>query len=129
MGDPAIRASAIDHIVLYASDVERSVAFYTDILGMTVRSQGSGYAFLHCGDGGQQIGLFAAGQGGPPTDADVNHIAFSVEAGDYPSLKGALAARGIAVRGRAGDPECIYFDDPDGHTVQIVVPGRQRRPT
>lgn len=122
MGEPAIKTSAIDHIVLYASDVERSVAFYTEILGMTVRSQGPGHAFLYCGDGGQQIGLFTAGAGGPPTDADVNHIAFKVEAGDYTALKNALETRDIAVRGRAGDPDCIYFDDPDGHTLQIVVP-------
>jgi len=127
MGEPAIRTSAIDHIVLYAGDVARSVAFYTEILGLTVRSQGDGYAFLHCGTGGQQIGLFAADAGGPPTDADVNHLAFRVEAGDYAALKGALEARGIAVRGRRGDPDCIYFDDPDGHTLQIVVPDRQRR--
>jgi len=128
MGEPAIRTSAIDHVVLYASDVDRSVAFYTDVLGMTVRSHARGHAFLHCGGGGQQIGLFAAGEGGPPTDADVNHVAFNVEAGDYAALKSALEARGIAVRGRAGDPDCIYFDDPDGHLLQIVVPNRQRRP-
>jgi catechol 2,3-dioxygenase-like lactoylglutathione lyase family enzyme len=124
MSEPAIRTSAIDHVVLYASDVKRSVVFYTEILGMTVRSDGPNHAFLRCGDGGQQIGLFAAGKGGPPTDADVNHIAFRVEAGDYEMLKGALEARDVAVRGRAGDPDCIYFDDPDGHTLQIVVPKR-----
>lgn len=125
MGDPAIRTSAIDHVVLYASDVGRSVAFYTEILGLTVRSQGRSHAFLHCGTGGQQIGLFAAESGGPPTNADINHLAFRVEAGDYATLKGALEAHGIAVRGRAGDPDCLYFDDPDGHTLQIVVPKRR----
>ncbi len=124
MDEPAIRTSAIDHIVLYASDVERSVAFYCEILGLTVRSQGPGHAFLHCGADGQQIGLFAANEGGPPTDADINHVAFRVGAGDYAALKGALEARGVKVRGRAGDPDCIYFDDPDGHTLQIVVPNR-----
>ncbi|MEE8334613.1 MAG: VOC family protein [Alphaproteobacteria bacterium] len=124
MSEPAIRTSAIDHVVLYASDVKRSVVFYTEILGMTVRSQSPDHAFLHCGDGGQQIGLFPAGKGGPPTDADVNHIAFRVEAGDYEALKDALETRNVAVRGRAGDPDCIYFDDPDGHTLQIVVPKR-----
>lgn len=125
MGAPAITVSAIDHVVVYVADVARSVAFYTGVLGMSVRHQGKGYAFLHCGGAGQQIGLFEAEDGGPPTDADLNHLAFSVAAGDYAGLKGALEASGVEVRGRRGDPDCIYFDDPDGHTLQIVVPGRR----
>lgn len=124
MTNPAIHTSAIDHVVIYVRDVGRSVAFYTDILGMTVRSRGERYAFLFCGGSGQQIGLFAADEKGPPANADLNHLAFAVDAGDYGSLKRALEARGIKVRGRSGDPNCIYFDDPDKHTLQVVVPDR-----
>ena len=32
-------------------------------------------------------------------------------------------AEGVAVRGRTGDPTCIYFDDPDGHTLQLLYKG------
>ena len=118
--DPAVQCSGIDHVVLYVRDVARSVAFYVDILGMTVKHHSTGYAFLHCGD--QLFGLFAGdgdtdlGQG-----AEVSHLAFNVPGGRPDAIKQALADRGIAATGRGGDPDCIYFSDPDGHRLQIVT--------
>jgi catechol-2,3-dioxygenase len=34
-----------------------------------------------------------------------------------------LETNGVAVHGRSGDPECIYFNDPDGHCLQIMARG------
>jgi len=126
MTKPAVKLTAIDHVVIYVRDLARSKAFYTDVLGMTVRSAGSGYAFLYCGDGGQQVGLFATDDGKtPPAGADLNHLAFSVPSGTRTEIASALAAHGVKARGRRGDPDCVYFDDPDGHCLQIVVPKRR----
>lgn len=128
MTKPAVKLSAIDHVVIHVRDVARSKTFYIDVLGMTVRSAGDGYAFLWCGDGGQQIGLFEAEDGKKPGGADLNHLAFSVPSGTRAQIVEALAAHGVAARGRRGDPDCVYFDDPDGHCLQIVVPERKRKP-
>jgi catechol 2,3-dioxygenase-like lactoylglutathione lyase family enzyme len=128
MTQPAVKLSALDHVVVYVSDLARSKAFYVDVLGMTVRSAGAGYAFLWCGDGGQQIGLFEAEHGRKPNGADLNHLAFSVPSGTREEIVAALAAHGITARGRRGDPDCIYFDDPDGHCLQLVAPARRRTP-
>jgi catechol 2,3-dioxygenase-like lactoylglutathione lyase family enzyme len=127
MTKSALKLSAIDHVVIHVRDVARSKAFYIDVLGMTVRSAGDGYAFLFCGEGRQQIGLFAAEDGKPPNGADLNHLAFSVPSGSRAEIVEALATHGVAARGRQGDPDCVYFDDPDGHCLQIVLPERSRR--
>jgi hypothetical protein len=32
-----------------------------------------------------------------------------------------LEERGVAVSGRPGQDRCIYFRDPDGHRLQLIV--------
>jgi len=46
-----------------------------------------------------------------------------VETGTYEGLKAELEKHGITVSGRPGDPHCIYFQDPDGHRLQLMVQG------
>jgi catechol 2,3-dioxygenase-like lactoylglutathione lyase family enzyme len=114
---PALRTTGIDHVVLHVSDVARSKAFYMDVLGMTVRHDGSRHVFLHCGD--QQLALFAR-DGKIGAGGDLNHLAFAVDRGNWKQIAEALRARGIEVSGRSDDEECVYFEDPDGHQLQIV---------
>lgn len=118
---PAVECSGIDHVVLYVRDVGRSVSFYVDVLGMKVKHQSSGYAFLHCGD--QLFGLFAAdGDADMGRGQELSHLAFNVPRGSGGDIKKALAAHGVKATGRSADPDCIYFSDPDGHRLQLVGP-------
>lgn len=122
MPEAKIKTSGIDHVVLHVSDLERSRRFYLDVLGMTVAHESSGRAFLWCGS--QQVALFEVRGGAPvKAGAELNHLALSVDSGTYEELKAYLEGRGIEVTGRPGNERCIYFDDPDGHRLQLVVPG------
>jgi hypothetical protein len=40
--------------------------------------------------------------------------------GTYETLKAELEAHGVGVSGRPGDDRCIYFNDPDGHRLQLM---------
>ena len=114
-----IEASGIDHIVLHCSDIGRSKAFYTDILGMTVYRENDGQVFLHAGS--QGVALFRKRDEAPLTSGnDLNHLALNVASGTYETLKAELEGRGVAVGGRPGDDHCIYFQDPDGHRLQLM---------
>ena len=117
-----IQASGIDHIVLHVSDVPRARKFYENILGMTVYRESERQVFLHAGQ--QGVALFMK-QGDTPltTRNDLNHLALSVAAGTYESLKADLETHGVAVSGRPGEDRCIYFSDPDGHRLQLMVRG------
>ena len=116
-----ISASGVDHVVLHVDDVERSKKFYTEILGMTIYREEDGQVFLHAGQ--QGLALFRSPGGAPPTAGrDLNHLALNVVAGTYETLKAELERRGVVVTGRPGDDRCIYFRDPDGHRLQLVVP-------
>jgi catechol 2,3-dioxygenase-like lactoylglutathione lyase family enzyme len=115
-----IQATGVDHVVLHVSDVQRSKKFYTEILGMVPYREDEGQVFMHAGQ--QGVALFKK-QGGAPleTGNDLNHLALNVSAGTYETLKAELEQAGVAVNGRPGQERCIYFRDPDGHRLQLMV--------
>jgi hypothetical protein len=43
--------------------------------------------------------------------------------GDYERVTTVIKNAGIEFSGRSGDPHCIYFSDPDGHRLQLLMPG------
>ena len=115
-----IQATGIDHLVLHVSDVVRARKFYTEVLGMTVHRESDRQVFLHAGQ--QGVALFKK-QGEMPlkTGNDLNHLALNVAAGTYEVLKADLEKHGVVVSGRPGEDRCIYFSDPDGHRLQLMV--------
>lgn len=113
-----IEASGIDHIVLHVSDVKRAKNFYIERLGMTVYRENDNQVFLHAG--AQGVALFKRPDGGAAAGGDMNHLALNVSGGTYNSLKAELEAHGVEVSGRPGDDRCIYFNDPDGHRLQLM---------
>ena len=122
MLETGLKTVGIDHTVLHVRDVARSKRFYIDVLGMSINHESSWQAFLWCGD--QQVALFqvSEGQSINPGD-DLNHMALRLESGTYEEVKAHLEKNGCTVTGRPGDDHCIYFNDPDGHRLQLLVPG------
>lgn len=114
-----IQATGIDHLVLHVSDVPRARAFYTDVLGMTVYRENDRQVFLHAGQ--QGVALFRKGDTPLTTGNDLNHLALNVASGTYEALKADLEKHGVTVTGRPGEDRCIYFQDPDGHRLQLMV--------
>jgi catechol 2,3-dioxygenase-like lactoylglutathione lyase family enzyme len=116
-----IQTNGVDHVVLHVDDVERSKKFYTEILGMTAYREDRGQVFLHAGQ--QGVALFERPGGRSlATGNDLNHLALNVASGTYETLKAELEKRGVSVTGRPGEDRCIYFSDPDGHRLQLVIP-------
>jgi catechol 2,3-dioxygenase-like lactoylglutathione lyase family enzyme len=116
-----IKTSGIDHVVLHVNDVRRSKKFYAGILGMTAYREDDGQVFMHAGR--QGVALFEK-PGDVPLAAghDLNHLAFNVASGTYETLKAELEMQGVEVSGRPGQERCIYFRDPDGHRLQLMLP-------
>ena len=120
--DLRIKTTGIDHVVLWVSDLERAKRFYIGLLGMEVAHESDWQSFLHCG--GQQVALFQAREGDPVrTGAELNHMALRMEPSSYETVKARLEREGIQVTGRQGDDRCIYFDDQDGHRLQLLYLG------
>ncbi|HEV2368656.1 MAG TPA: VOC family protein, partial [Acidimicrobiales bacterium] len=84
---------AVHHVSLNVSDVDAAVRFYTDVLGLSLRSDrpdfGFGGAWLDAG--GQQVHLIQS----DATPAAGQHFALQVE--DLAEVVGELRGRGLEV--------------------------------
>ena len=118
-----IKTTGIDHVVLWVKDLERSKRFYIDVLGMTVAHESDWQSFLWCGT--QQIALFDATRRGHEVHAgsELNHMALLMEPASYEEAKARIEEEGITTRARDADPTCLYFNDPDGHGLQLLYKG------
>jgi catechol 2,3-dioxygenase-like lactoylglutathione lyase family enzyme len=117
-----LTVSGIDHVVFHVKDLARAKKFYIDFLGMEIDHERSWQCFLKCGN--QGVALFEVDDGaGVHGGSEVNHMALQLASGDYERVTTVLKNAGIEFSGRSGDPHCIYFSDPDGHRLQLLMPG------
>jgi len=117
-----LKITGIDHVVFHVKDLSRARKFYVDFLGMEVDHERDWQCFLKCGS--QGVALFEVEEGDEVhAGSEMNHMALRLQSGDYERVKALLENAGISVHGRTNDPHCIYFNDPDGHHLQLLMPG------
>ena len=103
------RAIGLNHIALRVSDVPRSRDFYGKHLGLRVLRESSSNCFLSCGRD-NFVALFAADTG------SMDHYCYTIEDYDPGSAVKTLEKAGLEPQRRENR---VYFDDPDGLTVQV----------
>ena len=120
----------LNHAVLYVRDVDRSVAFYREVLGFrTVMGTPGRAAFLQApgSTNDHDLGLFAIG----PTAGDsqagrstvgLYHLAWEVDTlAELERLAGVLAEAGALVGASDhGTTKSLYAKDPDGLEFEVV---------
>src|SRR5881392_1492310 len=117
----------IGHVHLKVADLERSLAFYRDVLGFEVTQRyGPQAAFLSAGGYHHHIGLNTwesqGGQPPPPGTTGLYHhaILYPTRAALADALRRLIAA-GIPLDGAAdhGVSEALYLRDPDENGVEL----------
>jgi catechol 2,3-dioxygenase len=136
-GNP-IKPLGVGEVVVRVADLDRSIAFYRDVLGFDlIRVLHDAIAFMRVADGVQGhtqiIGLFShdwpASRAGKTWDAceprrsTLHHFAIEIALADYERTLLYLTERGLdpntAVHGWIGW-RSIYVSDPDDNTVEFV---------
>ena len=120
------RTVHLDHISYQVTDHVRSSAWYTDLMGWTVKNQNDSQTTLLIGDVGEMIirnrrGPAPAGGSGPQITGLVNHISFGIDDWDKDSVKTELTERGLAPRDdfQDGGFESYHVKDPDGWDLKL----------
>ena len=115
---------ALDHVGLAVADVARSVAWYTDVLGLRrVHEQAWGDFPAVLEANGSGIALFPRTDGHPiEPDDPLRHVGFRTSRAELEQARAELTARGMPFdAGDYGIAWSLYFPDPDGYLVEITT--------
>jgi catechol-2,3-dioxygenase len=119
----------LNHAVLYVRDVERSHAFYRDVLGFRVKMEIPGAAVFLQAEGStndHDLGLFQIGAGAGASEAGrrtvgLYHLAWEVDTlAELARIRDALLQAGALVG--ASDhatTKALYAQDPDGLEFEV----------
>lgn len=126
---PPSAAQGVHHLALLSSDVERTIAFYQDILEFPLTElfenrdyEGSTHFFFDMGNGnalaffdfpGLDLGPYAEVLG------SMHHLAISVAPEKQVHLRSKLEAAGIPIDFEHGSS--IYFRGPDGERLELLA--------
>ncbi len=111
--------TGLDHVYYWTSDMDRSVAFFTDVLGLHLaRRDGESWAEFDVP--GRTFALHGAVEGHMPPPGGATAV-FEVE--DLDRAKALLGSRGVTFDHEGdvqGYARFASFRDPEGNTLQII---------
>lgn len=121
----------VNHIAIIASDIEKSIRFYVEVLGFTIirkvyREDRDSWKVDLALNGTYLIELFtfpnAPKRPSYPEALGLRHLAFTVK--DIEACISELKAKGIEHESLRTDPftgyRCVFFADPDGLPLEMV---------
>jgi catechol 2,3-dioxygenase len=122
-------AKALGHAVLRVRDLERSLAFYRDTLGLKeVARYGPRMVFLSCGENHHDLALQQIGKSAPdpnPAAVGLYHLAFKVgdNLQDLIEMKARLEKAGVQILGASDHTvsKALYVMDPDGIEIELYT--------
>ena len=130
---PLVKITEMDHIVLRVKDVETSLKFYTETLGLKperIEEWRAGKIRFPSAriNADTIIDLFASDQ--EPIDKDgvknQDHYCMVIEKTDMEELKSKFEAMGVGIQagpgqrwGSHGDGTSLYIYDPDDNVVEL----------
>ena len=125
-----MKIQTLDHIAIISADPDRSVKWYTEVLGLehAFSEEWNGVPkFVVTKENSTGIAIFPAQTDDPKGSPDgdyliVDHFAFRVSGEDFINAQKELKDKGIEIR--IADhkvAKSIYMHDPDGHEVELTT--------
>jgi catechol 2,3-dioxygenase-like lactoylglutathione lyase family enzyme len=115
----------VGHVVLGVRDPQKSIAFYTEVLGMELVNvlDEMQMAFFSFGDRDHDIAVIKVPDDEPVGSRGLSHTALEIDGGEkelrefYERLK----SKGVAVEFTANHvlTKSMYFLDPDGNRIEV----------
>jgi catechol 2,3-dioxygenase-like lactoylglutathione lyase family enzyme len=109
--------TGVSHITLAVRELNRSIAFYSDLLGFEVRMRGPSSAYLEVGSLWLALVVDSAARNGPLPE--YTHVAFGISTSGLPELAARLTSAGVIRWQETERADSFYFLDPDGHKLEL----------
>lgn len=113
---------------LRVNDLARMSAFYRDLVGLEVFSEGPGYVFFRVAEAveghPQLFVLFDRGSKVDPATSTLDHLAFLIDVNDYDDQWRRLEGFGVDVFPKEFTEfhwRSLFFSDPEGNRVEFVA--------
>ena len=125
-----MKAHYLGHVVFYVKDLERSLAFYRDLLGFREigRAFGGAAAALTSGRTHHELLLIQVGNApAPPKGNRLGLYHIGIKIGDsleeLRAAKAELESAGVTILGMSDHTvsQSLYLTDPDGNEVELYV--------
>ena len=122
------RIKHLDHVVVYVTDMDRAIRFYTEVLGCVPERQAESIGLVQLRAGASLIDLLPPKPEATIGGRNMDHLAIRIEPFDEPSLRAHLTRHGIEAGevvsryGAEGPGPSLYIDDPDGNTIELKGP-------
>lgn len=122
-----MKITALDHLVLTVANIDKTVDFYVNVLGMEKQIFGENRVALRFGN--QKINLYELGKEIKPnatnavcgsadlcllTENNLNEVLSHLQQHNIPIIDGIVPRTGAV-----GKIQSIYINDPDGNLIEI----------
>jgi catechol 2,3-dioxygenase len=130
-----VKPLQLGHANIRVRDVERSLKFYTEVLGLEVTHRRGNQVFLSAREHSHELAIRGMGPDAPGPDSSrvgTNHFAWEMASfEDLQAMVHHLKAKGVEIL-RVRDNTFsvgVYFNDPDGNGIEVYYeePGGYRR--
>jgi catechol 2,3-dioxygenase-like lactoylglutathione lyase family enzyme len=111
--------TALNHITLAVTEIERSFSFYRDVLGFRPLVKWNKGAYFLIGP--EENGFWFClnvDRNRQPTSC-YTHYAFSVSESDFEKLSRKIIENTVLFKENTSPGDSLYFLDPDGHKLEI----------
>ena len=115
------------HTRYRVSDLEKTVSFYKDVLGLKelrrhTSGRGSQLVFLKAPEGDEEIEICKFNESGPVVvGPDLTHLAFEVD--DLEKFARETAAKGYPLSDgphATGSSKIAFIDAPEGYEIELI---------
>jgi catechol 2,3-dioxygenase-like lactoylglutathione lyase family enzyme len=112
--------TGLNHLTLAVADLERSFAFYKDLLGFRPAAIWNTGAYLSLGE--LWLCLSLDGKRAASPAPCYTHYAFDIAQDAFPGFRARLLEAGVVEwRQNKSEGDSFYFLDPDGHQLEAHV--------
>lgn len=123
---PELKVAELDHVVLRCRTIDRTLDFYTRVLGLKEERRIAQLGLIQLRAGRGMIDLLPAEHPRVDDGANVDHFCLGIEARDLAAIAAELRQIGVEVLGEPvqrygarGMGLSLYVRDPEGNVVEL----------